>query len=40
LVAAEDQIPARVVFGARLGPDEALEIDCPDIRKRAKVKAF
>jgi hypothetical protein len=27
-------------FGARLDPDEALEIDCPDILKHASVKGF
>jgi Concanavalin A-like lectin/glucanases superfamily len=32
--------PVSRYFEARLGPDEALEIDCPDIMKRTKVRDF
>lgn len=32
--------PVSKFFDARLGPDEALEIDCPDIRKRVEAKGF
>jgi hypothetical protein len=37
-VALPGEKPGRVssFFDARLGPDEALEIDCPDIRKHAE----
>jgi hypothetical protein len=31
--------PVSKFFDARLGPDEALEIDCPDIRKHAQSEA-
>jgi Concanavalin A-like lectin/glucanases superfamily len=32
--------PVSTFFEARLGPDEALEIDCPDIMKRARARGF
>lgn len=32
--------PVSKFFEARLGPDEALEIDCPEVMKRAKAKGF
>lgn len=32
--------PVSKFFEARLGPDEALEIDCPDIMKRVRTKDF
>jgi hypothetical protein len=31
--------PVTELFDVRLGPDEALEIDCPDIREHARVDA-
>jgi hypothetical protein len=33
----EESGPLSEFFDARLGPDQALEIDCPDIRERARV---
>jgi hypothetical protein len=32
--------PVSKFFDARLGPDEALEIDCPDVMKRVKTDGF
>ena len=32
--------PVSKFFEARLGPDEALEIDCPDIMERVKTRGF
>jgi hypothetical protein len=32
--------PVSTVFEARLGPDEALELDCPDIMKRVRARGF